>query len=614
VTGQELKQLAASGELGPEDLVWHKGMQDWQQASRISGLLPSKPGQRGFPLPQSTTDTATSSGKSSSGDIKLNDEELTKRLNRKSGHESIKRRVVKGGKRLWSRAKHDAQVLKLKHELTALEKRLDGHLQEGGKGLLAGEHEKQCPAELREELEQVTLEIEREEHRLQTLNESRGTGSAKRRRRGELKRLSKERDKILIKIGRHAYKEGSLDEEPTKKITDLNDLISECKNSLEELEPSSEKRLLSAEVRAAVRRRRVRKVVVGGIVACIVLIAFWSLNSFLLQPTLNKRFGPLSDFRHVIPDNTDLVLVMEEDVKDSEWGEEFLRLSELASEASFETLALRVDYSEMVRHVACVSFERSEDSALAGMFSVGEGLTVRFRGETRDNFRSTKYQGEVLRTRPIPRDYEQDKRFPRGQTDWPTPEGIATPKDTSHQLCVCETSWGDLLIGSLENVKSAIDNRAEQRVAKGYEELSRWAGEIPSGQSIWIVFRRLPKELLEDVKIEGGFASLATDDGVVELRAEFTFPDEGEARVFVRFLDNWRDKNEKAIKAYGERLDLAVGILVEDLLNNLERSRDDRQVVITTSTSDRVLAKALKSMGKQSNADSNPRARRLFSG
>jgi len=39
VSSEELKQLAASGELGPDDLVWKEGMEDWRPAGQLKGLL-----------------------------------------------------------------------------------------------------------------------------------------------------------------------------------------------------------------------------------------------------------------------------------------------------------------------------------------------------------------------------------------------------------------------------------------------------------------------------------------------------------------------------------------------------------------------------------------------
>lgn len=41
VSGQQLKELAAKGQLDPADLVWKEGMAQWLPASKIKGLLPS---------------------------------------------------------------------------------------------------------------------------------------------------------------------------------------------------------------------------------------------------------------------------------------------------------------------------------------------------------------------------------------------------------------------------------------------------------------------------------------------------------------------------------------------------------------------------------------------
>jgi hypothetical protein len=56
VTTDELKRLAASGELLPTDLVWKEGMQAWIPAEKIKGLIPKPPAQPASeppPLPPS---------------------------------------------------------------------------------------------------------------------------------------------------------------------------------------------------------------------------------------------------------------------------------------------------------------------------------------------------------------------------------------------------------------------------------------------------------------------------------------------------------------------------------------------------------------------------------
>lgn len=42
VSAAKLKQLAASGELKPSDLVWHEGMDEWAPARKIEGLFPEE--------------------------------------------------------------------------------------------------------------------------------------------------------------------------------------------------------------------------------------------------------------------------------------------------------------------------------------------------------------------------------------------------------------------------------------------------------------------------------------------------------------------------------------------------------------------------------------------
>jgi hypothetical protein len=43
VPGEQLKQLAASGQLQPTDLIWREGMAGWVAAAKVKGLFPAPP-------------------------------------------------------------------------------------------------------------------------------------------------------------------------------------------------------------------------------------------------------------------------------------------------------------------------------------------------------------------------------------------------------------------------------------------------------------------------------------------------------------------------------------------------------------------------------------------
>ena len=45
VTGAELKELAAAGELLPDDLIWKDGMEKWVPAKQVRGLFPNEQGK-----------------------------------------------------------------------------------------------------------------------------------------------------------------------------------------------------------------------------------------------------------------------------------------------------------------------------------------------------------------------------------------------------------------------------------------------------------------------------------------------------------------------------------------------------------------------------------------
>ena len=51
VPSQRLKELAASGELAPTDLVWKEGLPEWRPASTLKGLFPDVQAKPGGPPP-----------------------------------------------------------------------------------------------------------------------------------------------------------------------------------------------------------------------------------------------------------------------------------------------------------------------------------------------------------------------------------------------------------------------------------------------------------------------------------------------------------------------------------------------------------------------------------
>jgi hypothetical protein len=63
ITVQQLKELAASGELRPSDLVWTQGQDEWKPANAVKGLLPESNKIEPPPVPKAThSEPATTSG------------------------------------------------------------------------------------------------------------------------------------------------------------------------------------------------------------------------------------------------------------------------------------------------------------------------------------------------------------------------------------------------------------------------------------------------------------------------------------------------------------------------------------------------------------------------
>jgi TM2 domain-containing membrane protein YozV len=56
VSSEQLKDLAAAGKLGPDDLVWKEGMDDWVPAGKVKKLLPAT--TAGAPAPVRAADRA----------------------------------------------------------------------------------------------------------------------------------------------------------------------------------------------------------------------------------------------------------------------------------------------------------------------------------------------------------------------------------------------------------------------------------------------------------------------------------------------------------------------------------------------------------------------------
>ena len=65
VSTDQLKDLAATGRLRPDDLVWKEGMENWTPAGKVLGLLPSVPaGPPPLPVRDAAPPTARAVGES----------------------------------------------------------------------------------------------------------------------------------------------------------------------------------------------------------------------------------------------------------------------------------------------------------------------------------------------------------------------------------------------------------------------------------------------------------------------------------------------------------------------------------------------------------------------
>jgi hypothetical protein len=61
VTSQRLRELSASGDLEPNDLIWKEGLADWRPAMSLKGLFPEPAKPSGPPpLPPNATPTSRS--------------------------------------------------------------------------------------------------------------------------------------------------------------------------------------------------------------------------------------------------------------------------------------------------------------------------------------------------------------------------------------------------------------------------------------------------------------------------------------------------------------------------------------------------------------------------
>lgn len=58
VAEEQLKALAASGQLKPTDKVWKKGMAGWQAVSEVEGLIPEPAHDEPPPIPPEPDGTA----------------------------------------------------------------------------------------------------------------------------------------------------------------------------------------------------------------------------------------------------------------------------------------------------------------------------------------------------------------------------------------------------------------------------------------------------------------------------------------------------------------------------------------------------------------------------
>ena len=76
VSGTELKRMASSGELAPNDLLWKEGMPNWVRAQKLTGLFTVTASPVPPPLPHSTP--AATAAPDASPECRLPSEEQVK--------------------------------------------------------------------------------------------------------------------------------------------------------------------------------------------------------------------------------------------------------------------------------------------------------------------------------------------------------------------------------------------------------------------------------------------------------------------------------------------------------------------------------------------------------
>ena len=71
VSAEQLKRLAASGQLKPTDIVWKEGLTEWTKASSVKGLFvePPKVGSTPPPIPEGANNTGVNATLAHNGRI-----------------------------------------------------------------------------------------------------------------------------------------------------------------------------------------------------------------------------------------------------------------------------------------------------------------------------------------------------------------------------------------------------------------------------------------------------------------------------------------------------------------------------------------------------------------
>ena len=442
VSAKELKALASSGQISPEDLVWKEGMEEWAPAGKVPRLFKSPASDPQPPQPprvQSSPPTVT-------------DDELL--VSVRSGPPARRSGFVVD-------FLNKAKAVRLRKEVNGLKIRLRETLRGVGASVIESGSEGVDISNEKARLRELVNEMKLRSSKLEAIEGTGGTRSVERSLNEELVQLEAERDQVLEEIARESHRAGALEQSTSTKIEQLELMLEESRGKLDSVSPTT----TSAQSTSESSARRFVKPLVAATLAGLAVCGLWFAWGFI-APMLG--FGnQLAGFEASVPPNADFLQIM--------------RRSEAAAESS---LWMKIREKLDSKSDEDAPFEAEPEIGIVSGADDVEDVPV---------IVATVNEGEVETTRDAKKNY--DSKEYESSEYWMQKNGPGAFHISGNHVYSVISSTSDDCEQAMEDL---LDRISEDRASKAAKVLQEWLVYAPSDSHVIDLRTAFPSDTRRD--------------------------------------------------------------------------------------------------------------------